>query len=102
MPLPKRRLLRFLRRKKRTTCPSTWAWMYRPPRWKQWKPRQCLTRPWGLEFDSPWEVGRLPLGRDWSILCYTDGITEGGHPGDALDARRTAAYHRAHADLRRD
>src|SRR5262249_10550595 len=44
-------------------------------------PPQCLTRPWGLDFDSPWEVGHLAMGGDWSILCYTDGITEGGHPG---------------------
>ena len=41
-------------------------------------PPECLTRPWGLDFDSPWEVGQVALGQgDWSILCYTDGVTEG-------------------------
>ncbi len=40
-------------------------------------PEECKTRPWGLEFPAPWQVGRLSLGAsDWSILCYTDGITD--------------------------
>jgi serine phosphatase RsbU (regulator of sigma subunit) len=62
-------------------------------------PPECLTRPWGLDFDSPWSVGRVALGGDWSILCYTDGITEGGRPKEALDARQAGAYHRHHAHL---
>jgi serine phosphatase RsbU (regulator of sigma subunit) len=63
-------------------------------------PQQCMTRPWGLDFDSPWEVGKVALGAgDWSILCYTDGLTEGGRDDDALDARRAAAYHAEHAQL---
>jgi sigma-B regulation protein RsbU (phosphoserine phosphatase) len=40
-------------------------------------PEQCQTRPWGLHFECPWTVGRLALGKDWSILTYTDGIIEG-------------------------
>jgi serine phosphatase RsbU (regulator of sigma subunit) len=40
-------------------------------------PEQCQTRPWGLHFDCPWTEGRVHLGHDWSILCYTDGIIEG-------------------------
>jgi sigma-B regulation protein RsbU (phosphoserine phosphatase) len=40
-------------------------------------PDTCQTRPWGLGFECPWEVGRLRLGHDnWSILCCTDGITD--------------------------
>jgi len=63
-------------------------------------PAECLTRPWGLDFDSPWEVGQVSLGQgDWSILCYTDGVTEGPRDGDSLDAQRAAAYHREHAQL---
>ena len=52
-------------------------------------PRECQTRPWGLDFDSPWEVGRVPLGDgDWSILCYTDGVIENERPEDSLNAER--------------
>jgi serine phosphatase RsbU (regulator of sigma subunit) len=40
-------------------------------------PEECQTRPWGLDFPAPWQVGRLSLGpSDWSILCYTEGITD--------------------------
>jgi serine phosphatase RsbU (regulator of sigma subunit)/pSer/pThr/pTyr-binding forkhead associated (FHA) protein len=63
-------------------------------------PPVCQTRPWGLDFDSPWEVGRVPLGEgDWSILCYTDGVIENERPEDSLNAERAAAYHRANAHL---
>jgi serine phosphatase RsbU (regulator of sigma subunit) len=63
-------------------------------------PPVCQTRPWGLDFDSPWEVGRVPLGEgDWSILCYTDGVIESDRPEEALNAQRAAAYHRANAHL---
>jgi len=63
-------------------------------------PPECQTRPWGLDFDSPWEVGQVSLGGgDWSILCYTDGVIEGGRPNDSLNAQRAAAYHRSNAHL---
>ncbi len=63
-------------------------------------PPECQTRPWGLDFDSPWEVGRVPLGDgDWSILCYTDGVIENERPEDSLNAERAAAYHRTNAHL---
>jgi hypothetical protein len=59
-------------------------------------PDHCQTRPWGINFDCPWEVGRIPLGSgDWSILCYTDGITDGiarSHRGNSLQF--VADYHR--------
>jgi Stage II sporulation protein E (SpoIIE)/FHA domain len=42
-------------------------------------PHQCLTRPWGIELHSSWEVGKLCLkGKRWSILSYTDGVTDVG------------------------
>lgn len=61
-------------------------------------PPECQTRPWGLDFDSPWKVGKLALGAgEWSILCYTDGVTDGGaRAEDSLNAQRAAAYHRGH------
>ncbi len=64
-------------------------------------PTECQTRPWGLDFDSPWSVGRLPLGdADWSIVGYTDGITDGGSRAEnGLNADRVAAYHRQHHRL---
>ena len=40
-------------------------------------PETCQTRPWGIDFDSEWQVGHIPLGEgDWSILCFTDGVTD--------------------------
>ncbi len=40
-------------------------------------PDECCTRPWGLDLPSSWKVGRIPLKKgDWSILCFTDGITD--------------------------
>lgn len=58
-------------------------------------PEECLTRPWGLDIDSQWEVGRLPLkGKHFSILCYTDGITDAAARSQrAFGAQRIAAYH---------
>jgi serine phosphatase RsbU (regulator of sigma subunit) len=58
-------------------------------------PEECLTRPWGLDVESHWEVGRLPLqGKYWSILCYTDGITDAAARSQrAFGARRIASYH---------
>jgi serine phosphatase RsbU (regulator of sigma subunit) len=64
-------------------------------------PEDCQTRPWGLDFSFPWQVGRIDLGSaDWSILCYTDGILDpgsGGAPG--LDTAGVAAYHVQHHHL---
>jgi sigma-B regulation protein RsbU (phosphoserine phosphatase) len=59
-------------------------------------PDDCQTRPWGLQFESPWEVGRVALGRgDWSILCYTDGITDAAaRLGCGLGSRFVTDYHR--------
>jgi serine phosphatase RsbU (regulator of sigma subunit) len=64
-------------------------------------PPECQTRPWGLDFESPWRVGRIALGpADWSIICYTDGILDGGaRTGDALTGERVAAYHLANQHL---
>jgi serine phosphatase RsbU (regulator of sigma subunit) len=40
-------------------------------------PAECQTRPWGLDFEIAWQEARLPLGDgNWTILCYTDGITD--------------------------
>jgi serine phosphatase RsbU (regulator of sigma subunit) len=63
-------------------------------------PPECQTRPWGLEFDCPWQAGVVALGNGtWSILCYTDGVTECGRAEGALSSQRAAAYHREHAQL---
>jgi sigma-B regulation protein RsbU (phosphoserine phosphatase) len=61
----------------------------------------CQTRPWGLDFDSPWHVGHIPLGDgDWSILCFTDGITESAtDSGGIFGYSRALDYHRVHHDL---
>jgi sigma-B regulation protein RsbU (phosphoserine phosphatase) len=61
-------------------------------------PAQCQTRPWGISFESPWEVGRLSLaGQDWSIVCFTDGITEAAARGQRqFGTRRVVAYHHEH------
>jgi hypothetical protein len=58
-------------------------------------PDSCQTRPWGLQFECPWEVGRMALGRgDWSILCYTDGITDAAARSDrGLGSRFVTEYH---------
>jgi hypothetical protein len=59
-------------------------------------PDRCQTRPWGLQFECPWEVGRVSLGRgDWSILCYTDGITDAAARADrGCGSRVVTDYHR--------
>ena len=42
-------------------------------------PEHCMTRPWGIDLHTAWEVGKLSLkGKRWSILCYTDGVTDAG------------------------
>jgi hypothetical protein len=59
-------------------------------------PESCQTRPWGLQFECPWEVGRVALGSgDWSILCYTDGITDAAARSDrGCGSRVVTEYHR--------
>jgi serine phosphatase RsbU (regulator of sigma subunit) len=59
-------------------------------------PEDCQTRPWGLDFESDWQVGRIPLGeRDWSVLCFTDGIIDAiVHPQKTFGAKGVAEYHR--------
>jgi serine phosphatase RsbU (regulator of sigma subunit) len=64
-------------------------------------PQECQTRPWGLVFEAPWEVGRLSLaGAHWSILCCTDGVVDA-----AVRANREAddwsidTYHQRHQQL---
>src|SRR5207248_4212410 len=61
-------------------------------------PETCQTRPWGLEFDSPWQIGRIDLGHeDWSILCFTDGITEAvTKSGQLFGIRGVIDYHQEH------
>jgi hypothetical protein len=58
-------------------------------------PEECQTRPWGLKFDYPWRIGRLSLGAgDWSILCFTDGISEAAQREDQpLGTHLVADYH---------
>jgi sigma-B regulation protein RsbU (phosphoserine phosphatase) len=58
-------------------------------------PDDCITRPWGVDFDCNWQVGRIPLGvREWSVLCYTDGVTEAMVADQkAFGSRRVEAYH---------
>jgi phosphoserine phosphatase RsbU/P len=64
-------------------------------------PESCRTRPWGLEFDSPWQVGHVPLGdADWSILCFTDGISESAtDSGGVFSYSRVLDFHRVHHAL---
>jgi serine phosphatase RsbU (regulator of sigma subunit)/pSer/pThr/pTyr-binding forkhead associated (FHA) protein len=64
-------------------------------------PESCQTRPWGLDFDSPWQVGHIPLGdADWSILCFTDGISESAtDSGGIFSYSRVLDYHRIHHAL---
>jgi serine phosphatase RsbU (regulator of sigma subunit) len=61
-------------------------------------PEHCQTRPWGLDLQTTWQVGRLPLkGERWSILCYTDGVTDAAVRAQrGFGARRVAAYHQQH------
>src|SRR5262249_15269625 len=59
-------------------------------------PETCQTRPWGLDFVCPWQVGSVDLGtEDWSILCFTDGIPESlTRGGDIFGYRAALEYHR--------
>ncbi len=58
-------------------------------------PDVCRTRPWGLDLETSWGVGRLSLaGSSWSVLCYTDGVTDAAVRAQrGFGARRVAAYH---------
>jgi serine phosphatase RsbU (regulator of sigma subunit) len=58
-------------------------------------PDTCRTRPWGLDFESPWQAGQVELGdQDWSILCFTDGITEAlTKTGEIFSLKGLCAYH---------
>jgi len=64
-------------------------------------PEGCQTRPWGLQFECPWEVGRLSLGHGpWSILCYTDGITDAAARADRPPGARVVAdFHARNSHL---
>jgi sigma-B regulation protein RsbU (phosphoserine phosphatase) len=55
----------------------------------------CQTRPWGLDFECPWQPVQVELGReDWSILCFTDGITEAVTKDDQVFSyERVARFH---------
>jgi serine phosphatase RsbU (regulator of sigma subunit) len=58
-------------------------------------PEVCRTRPWGLDLNASWDVGEIPLaGRNWSILCYTDGITDAAaRTLRTFGAQRVATFH---------
>jgi serine phosphatase RsbU (regulator of sigma subunit) len=60
-------------------------------------PDECQTRPWGLDVETGWQASKLPLaGRSWSILGYTDGVTDAAVRAQRVyGARRVAAYHLA-------
>ena len=59
-------------------------------------PECCQTRPWGIDLETGWEVGRLALrGKRWSILCFTDGVTESPAQGQrSFGAHRVTEFHR--------
>jgi serine phosphatase RsbU (regulator of sigma subunit) len=57
-------------------------------------PAHCQTRPWGLGFECPWKVGRVPLEGDWSIVCVTDGVADAAVRAERGSGLRfVAAYH---------
>ena len=58
-------------------------------------PPTCQTRPWGIDFESEWQVAHIPLGsRDWSILCFTDGIIDAViRPHQTFGPRRVGEFH---------
>jgi hypothetical protein len=61
-------------------------------------PEHCQTRPWGVDFEAQWQVGEVALGNaDWSILCFTDGVTDSVmRSKKAFGKRRVGEYHRQH------
>jgi sigma-B regulation protein RsbU (phosphoserine phosphatase) len=64
-------------------------------------PETCQTRPWGLDFETPWQVGRIELGdAEWSLLCFTDGVTEAVvRSGDLFGNSGVFDYHRRNCAL---
>ncbi|MCI0378581.1 MAG: SpoIIE family protein phosphatase [Gemmataceae bacterium] len=64
-------------------------------------PDACMTRPWGIDLETPWEVSRLCLkGKRWSIICYTDGVTDAAvRQQRSLAASRMARFHEKSFDL---
>jgi len=62
-------------------------------------PTRCLTRPWGIDMQTSWEVGKLNLnGKRWSILSYTDGVTDAGgkRAQRSSGSKRVAEFHKNH------
>jgi sigma-B regulation protein RsbU (phosphoserine phosphatase) len=64
-------------------------------------PENCRTRPWGLDLGTNWEVGQIDLqGRSWSILTYTDGVTDAAaRTQRAFGAQRIIRFHQDRHDL---
>ncbi|HKB39639.1 MAG TPA: SpoIIE family protein phosphatase [Gemmataceae bacterium] len=64
-------------------------------------PERCQTRPWGIDFEAEWQVGQVELGdSDWSILCFTDGISDSVmRSKKTFGARRVAEYHKQHRSV---
>jgi serine phosphatase RsbU (regulator of sigma subunit) len=58
-------------------------------------PENCRTRPWGLDLATNWEVGHIDLqGGYWSILSYTDGITDAAaRTQRTFGAQRITKFH---------
>jgi sigma-B regulation protein RsbU (phosphoserine phosphatase) len=58
-------------------------------------PEVCRTRPWGLDLDTNWEVSDIDLnGAAWSILAYTDGITDAAaRTQRTFGAQRIVRFH---------
>jgi len=64
-------------------------------------PEICQTRPWGIDLEMPWEVGHVSLqGKRWSILGFTDGVTECAVQGQrSFGFRRVAQFHQKNFHL---
>jgi serine phosphatase RsbU (regulator of sigma subunit) len=64
-------------------------------------PEMCRTRPWGLDMPTSWDVGRIALGQGkWSILTYTDGVTDAAaRTQRTFGGQRIASFHVARPDL---
>jgi hypothetical protein len=60
-------------------------------------PDNCKTRPWGLDLATNWETGHINLkGKSWSILGYTDGITDAAaRTQRTFGGQRILKYHQA-------
>jgi serine phosphatase RsbU (regulator of sigma subunit) len=58
-------------------------------------PEHCRTRPWGLDLRTDWIVGQIDLrGNSWSILSYTDGITDAAaRTQRTFGAQRIVKFH---------